>query len=133
MSSSVRISERLFQAAYQKGKIECRSTAKQIEYWAEIGRTVERHAGLTAMDLLQISSGAKTLIIEEMDVSNISSSTILELIEQDKASGDFQKDILKNGPIYQRCLTNTNYLEQIHPDGSTKIGNFVDGCFVKKT
>ncbi len=84
------------------------------------------------MDLLKISSGAKILRIEEIDVSNISTSTILELIERDKASDDFQKDILKNGPIYQRCLTNPNHLEQVHPDGSIKIGNFVDGCFVEK-
>jgi len=130
MSSSIRVSEKLFKIAYRRGKKERRSAAKQIEFWAEIGRTVEKQTGVTMMDLMKVSSGAKTIKIEESGIA-IQSSTILDHIEMDKSSGDFQKEILKRGPVYQRCLSNPRCLEQIHPDGSVKIGNFINGHFVE--
>lgn len=132
MSLQIHISEHLFQSAAQKGKIEQRNAAKQIEYWAEIGRSVERHTGITAMDLLKISSGVKTVKIEEMETDSIATATVLGLIETDKASNAFKEGILRKGPTYQRCLTNLNYLEQIHPGGSKKVGNFINGHFVEK-
>jgi len=128
-TSSVRVSEGLVQTATVKGEIEHRSAAKQIEFWAEIGRNVERLTGLSAMDLMEISSGAKTLTLTDKTVAPVSTSSVLEAVAADRLSGELKKEVMQNGPSYQRCVSDPRYIEQVRPSGEIRKGNFINGEF----
>lgn len=43
MSQAVKVSEELLSSARIEGKVACRSTAKQIEHWARLGRIAEQN------------------------------------------------------------------------------------------
>ena len=43
MSQSVKISEELLTSAKIEAKVACRSTTKQIEHWARLGRVAEQN------------------------------------------------------------------------------------------
>jgi hypothetical protein len=62
MSISIRLPDSLIEKAKRQAELDKRSPAKQIEYWAEIGQTLEENPDLTykmARDLLMSVYEAK--------------------------------------------------------------------------
>jgi ParD-like antitoxin of type II bacterial toxin-antitoxin system len=61
MSAAVKLSEELVELAKKRGRIEHRSTPKQIELWAEVGRTVLDNPDLPVGFVLGTLEGLKEI------------------------------------------------------------------------
>ena len=65
MSSPLRVNDNLFQDAEIEGSIMNRSTAKQVEFWAELGMRVAQ--SVTPSVMLALSQGIAHVRVELPD------------------------------------------------------------------
>ncbi len=61
MSNAVKISEELLNSAKLYAKVQHRSVAKQIEYWAEIGKIAEDNPDLPLTFIQDILQGREEI------------------------------------------------------------------------
>ena len=61
MSNAVKISEELLKSAKLYAKVQHRSVAKQIEYWAEIGKIAEDNPDLPLTFIQDILQGREEI------------------------------------------------------------------------
>lgn len=127
-ASPIRLQDELMQAAALTAERFHRSTAEQIEYWAEMGRNVDRM--LNPDDLLAISAGLARITIEPITSEPVDPIGIFQSLEDDRASSMLPQMVTGNVLKYQASLAHPGYLEQIHPDGRIQTGKFQDGEFI---
>lgn len=127
-ASPIRLQNELMQAAALTAERFHRSTAEQIEYWAEMGRNVDHM--LNPDDLLAISTGLAKITIEPVTSKPIDATEIFQSLEDDRASGMLPQTVTGSVLKYQASLTHPGYLEQIHPDGRIQTGKFQNGEFI---
>lgn len=127
-ASPIRLQEDLMQAAALTGERFHRSTAEQIEYWAEIGCNVSKM--LDPDDLLSVSAGLSKIRIEPIHSEPIDSVEVFQSLETERASGILAQTVTSSPIQYQVSVTHPGYLEQINPDGAIKTGKFQGGVFI---
>lgn len=127
-ASPIRLQEDLMQAAALTGERFHRSTAEQIEYWAEIGCNVSKM--LDPDDLLSISAGLARIKVEPVHSEPIDSGEVFQSLETERASGILAQTVTSSPIQYQVSVTHPGYLEQINPDGTIKTGKFQGGVFI---
>lgn len=126
--SPIRLQEDLMKAASAAGEHMHRSTAEQIEYWASIGRSVS--SLVDPNKVLDILAGLATLEVKQVDNINIDFDDVVDGLEEDRKSGRLNAAVSAPDEVaYQVCPSKPGYLEEIHPDGTVKIGKFVMGEF----
>jgi len=128
---SVRLEADLMNAATSIGKISHRSAVQQIEYWAEIGKTISDF--VSPVTLLEVQTGLKKLSIEPIAGKPVKSSDVFMKLKKDRESGALTKEIKTKNLRYQASNNHAGMLEQILPNGKIKIGTFVDGQFKEYT
>src|SRR5690606_40635579 len=64
MATAIRIDDKLVREASAEAQLQRRSTPKQIEYWAEIGRIVAGE--VSAEDLISIAQGNRRVRVEPL-------------------------------------------------------------------
>ena len=126
--SPIRLQDELMQAAALTAERFHRSTAEQIEYWAEMGRNVDHM--LNPNDLLAISAGLARITIEPITSEPVDPIGIFQSLEDDRASGILLQTVGGSVLKYQASLAHPGYLEQIHPDGRIQTGKFQNGEFI---
>ena len=127
-TSPIRLQEDLMQAAALTGKRFHRSTAEQIEYWAEIGCNVSKM--LDPDDLLSISAGLAKIKVEPIHNEPVDPGEVFQSLETERASGTLPQTVTSSPIQYQVSVTHPGYLEQINPDGTIKTGKFQGGVFI---
>ena len=130
-ASPIRLQDELMQAAALTAERFHRSTAEQIEYWAEMGRNVDHM--LNPDDLLAISTGLVRITIEPVISEPVDPISIFQSLETDRATGVLPQTLTSSMLKYQVSLAHPGYLEQIHPDGRIITGKFQDGEFIAMT
>lgn len=126
-ASPIRLQADLMQSASETAKRFHRSTAEQVEYWADIGRQT---SNLIDPDvLLSIMSGLVTLKIEPTANKSINSSTVFKSLEKDRANGRLEKQVSSSAIRYQASQAQPGYLEQIDTNGEITVGQFQNGLF----
>lgn len=128
-ASPIRLQEDLMQAAALTGERFHRSTAEQIEYWAEMGRNISRM--LDPDDLLSISAGLAKIKVEPVYSEPLNPDEIFQSLEAERTSGILPQTVTSSPIKYQASLAHPGYLEQIHPDGAIKTGKFQGGKFIE--
>jgi len=126
--SPVRLQEDLMQAAKLTGERFHRSTAEQIEYWADIGRKVS-----TVLDpdtLISIATGLTQVKVEPIYGKPIDPDDIFNLLEAQRQAGTLTQAVTSSTIKYQSSLTHPGYLEQIDHNGNVLVGQFKNGEFV---
>lgn len=83
--SPVRLQDNLMQAAKLTGDRFHRSTAEQIEYWADIGRKVSKV--LDPDTLISISTGLTQLKVEPIYGKPIDPDDVFNLLETQRRQG----------------------------------------------
>ena len=127
-ASPIRLQQDLMQAAVLTGKRFHRSTAEQIEYWAEIGRKV---AGiLDADDLLSISMGLAKIKVEPVHGEPVNPDEVFQALEDERAKGILTRTVSNNSIQYQASLSHPGYLEQVDQNGDITLGKFQNGEFI---
>ncbi len=130
-ASPIRLQEELMQAAALVGERFHRSTAEQIEYWAEMGRNVTQM--LDPDDLLSISAGLARIIVEPVHGEPTDPAAVFQSLETERANGILPQTVTSSAIKYQISLMHPGYLEQIQPDGRIRMGKFQSGEFIEMT
>lgn len=116
MKRSIRLNAKLLKTAESTGAQTKRSIASQIEYWAEIGRTVEASR--------QNTDGS-------MSELNDFNERFLKAIEQDTQSGRFKKDILATGYVFEKSKMGPGFVDKVFKSGDRVTGKISNGEFVE--
>ncbi|MBX3617513.1 TA system antitoxin ParD family protein [Nitrosomonas sp.] len=127
-ASPIRLQDELMQAAALTAGRFHRSTAEQIEYWAEMGRNVDHM--LNPDDFLAISAGLAKIIVEPIVSEPVEATELFHSLEDDRASGVLPETVTNSMLKYQVSLAHPGYLEKIHPDGRIQTGKFQGGEFI---
>ncbi len=64
MSKALRICKDLQEEAHIKGELMKRSTAHQIEYWANLGKHIEKHLNLNEVEKILNDNKMKVVIVD---------------------------------------------------------------------
>ena len=126
-SSPLRLEAALVEQAALAGKQLHRSTAEQIEHWAEIGRQIA--SSLSPETLLQLSTGLARIKVEPIITPSIDPDALFVELERQRNDGELQADISHSRMQYQTSVQYPGLLEQIAPDGTIQLGRFENGEF----
>ena len=91
---SVRIDKDLALQAEREARIQNRSNAKQIEYWAKIGKAIS--SKLSIADVFAVSQGIKTIKLEvtsSVQSIPVNSDDIFNDLENDRTKGHLAKNV----------------------------------------
>ena len=127
-ASPIRLQADIMQAATLAGKRHHRSTAEQIEYWAEMGRKIGAY--LNPDDLLSVSSGLANIKIEPILSGPVNADEIFQALEEDRAHGSLPQTVTGSAVKYQASLAHPGYLERIGRNGDCAVGKFEGGEFI---
>ncbi len=130
-ASPVRLQEDLMQMAEITAKRYHRSTAEQIEYWADLGRAVSDI--LDPDVLLSLLSGLIRLKTEPVVSNRVDSKAVFQALEEDRKTGKLSESVTHATVRYQASNEHPGLLEKIEPDGSIIIGQFENGQFIEAT
>lgn len=126
-ASPVRLESALMDAAKIAGKALHRSASEQVEYWADIGRKVSKVIDPEA--LLEINAGLVKISLEKVVPISVDPDAVFTALDGARESGALQAAIASKSVQYQASAEHPGLLEQVHPDGSTVVGRFQNGCF----
>lgn len=127
--SPMRLEQTLVDDATLIGHLAHRSTAEQIEYWADLGRKVARF--ISPEVLLDITSGLAVLKPEPVQNIVVAPDSVFNALERDRTNGTLSASVTSSRERYQ-ASSEPGYLEQITPDGTVTIGTFKNGQFVPR-
>lgn len=127
MTTAVRLDDTLVRHAAAEGAVHRRSTPKQIEYWAEIGRAVAGE--VSAEDLIAILQGIRQVKVEPVVAESVSSDDLWAEVDRARESGDLGRSIARGRTVYQASGDKPGFLEAVYPDGTREVGQFRNGHF----
>lgn len=127
MTTAVRLEDALVRHAAAEAQVHRRSTPKQIEFWADIGRAVAGE--VSAEDLIAISQGIRRVRVEPVQSETLASDELWAEVDRARASGELARSIARGRTVYQASPTKPGYLEAVYPDGTRVTGQFRNGRF----
>ncbi|MEY8198662.1 MAG: hypothetical protein RPS47_05430 [Colwellia sp.] len=129
LTSPVWLQEELMQAAASTAKRFDRSPTEQVEYWANLGRSVSSILDPDA--LLSVASGLASIKVEPVFSAPIDAGSVFQTLENDRESAMLSAAVTTSTVRYQVSLKQLGYLERIDPDNNITIGLFENGQFIE--
>ncbi len=127
--SPVRLQDDLMKSAKLAGELFHRSAAEQVEYWADIGRSVSRM--IDPEKLISIRSGLSRINVEPIYAKPVHSEDVFRHLEIKRKDGTLVQQVTNNSFKYQVSFSHPGYLERIE-NGTITIGQFKNGEFVSE-
>ncbi len=127
-ASPIRLQAELMQAAELTAKRFHRSTAEQIEYWADLGRSVS--SMLDPDVLLSVSSGLTKLKTEPVVSTPVDPDDVFKSLESNREAGILQEGVTNSAVRYQASKKQPGYLERVDHEGQITLGQFKNGQFI---
>ncbi len=128
MSIALRLSDKLVHEAETEALIHKRTAPKQIEYWAQIGKTVARSA--SSKDLLALMQGFARVQVDFLQSAPVNPDEVFAAVEEARADGSLHTAVSRAQVRYEASQTHPGLLDQVLPNGHREPGNFRDGKFV---
>ena len=128
VSSPLRLDHKLVEAAAAMAHLFKRTTPRQIEYWAELGRAVERE--LDAETVIALREGLAQLRVEPIQSVPLDADDVFAGLEVARDSGLLSEHISGAKLRYQASQAAPGLLDQIHPDGRVFVGLFRNCQFI---
>lgn len=128
MSVAVRLDNQLVQDAEGEGLLHKRTPPKQIEYWAEIGKNVARHA--SSGELLALLQGYAQVSISAVPSAAVQPGDVFRTLEQDRQQGALSRSVTQAGSWYEASRDQPGQLDRVQADGARESGYFRDGRFI---
>ena len=128
MSTPLRVNDRLFKDAEVEGSFMNRSTAKQVEFWAELGRRVAQ--SVSPADMLALMQGIANVRVELPDSQPVDPEKVFAAVEEASSSYQPGNKITRGGLYYEASKSRPGLLDRVMPDGIRQSGHFIDGSFV---
>ncbi len=130
-TTSLRIDAALISAAERSGSICKRTVPKQIEYWAELGRSIEHVFRIE--DVVAISRGIKKITVESVTLTNVDPGDVFNDLETGRASGDLTKEVSSAAVYYEASLSRSGLIDKVNAvTGKRQTGHFHNGEFVEQ-
>lgn len=128
---SFRINKDLALQAEREARIQNRSKAKQLEYWAKIGKAVS--SKLSIADVYAVSQGIKTLKLEPLPSVQsvpVNSDDVFNALENDRKKGVLAEKVTTAKIYYEASIEHPGYLDQVNlMTGIRQAGLFENGKF----
>jgi len=127
-ASPIRLSPSLLSAAERTGLIQKRSVPMQIEFWAELGKMVERF--IKAEDAYAILQGFKQLRVEPVASKAVDPDDVFASLEASRKSGNLKEKVTTAAIYYEASLKTPGCLDQVESKtGVRQTGRFINGEF----
>lgn len=130
MSIALRLNDDLVKEAEAEAFVHKRSTPKQIEYWAEIGKSVVDYA--STADLVALVQGFAKVRIQPVSSHRVDPAALLSEVEQSRESGDLSRKVTQAVLRYEASQSHPGMLDEVQADGQRIPGHFHDGQFIAK-
>ena len=128
MTIPLRLDDDLVSAAAHVGSIQKRTTRKQIEFWAELGKAVEPLLDIT--DVYAIIQGLKKINVEPVTSTPVASNDIFNSLENSRKSETFLKKVAPTPFYYEASLNRPGLLDRVDAaTGKRQTGQFYNGEF----
>ena len=128
---SFRIDQKLAEQAEREARIENRSKAKQLEYWAKLGRAISSKLNLA--DAIAVTQGVKEIRLEfpqPLQSNPIDTDAIFNDLESDRKKGTLAQKVTSARIYYEASLRKEGYLDKVDSvTGKRETGQFEDGEF----
>lgn len=128
MSVPVRLDKNLVHDAEMEVASQKRSAPKQIEYWAEIGRSVARFA--SSSDLLALKQGFAQVNIVPIASVIVDPTEVFGALETDGEQGALSRAVTQAKVWYEASVSHPGLLDRVQADGTRETGSFCDGEFI---
>ncbi len=130
-TNSLRIDSALIAAAERAGSIYKRTPPKQIEYWAELGKSVERVVRIE--DVIAIIKGVKKIIVEPVTSTSVDPNDVFNDLETSRTSGDLAKKVTFSAVYYEASLSRPGLIDKVNAaTGKRQTGHFHNDEFVEQ-
>lgn len=127
-ASPIRLQEELMKAAELTASRFHRSTAEQIEYWAELGRSVADT--LDPDVVLSVKSGLSRIKVEPIYGAPVDPDAVFELLEEQRKNGTLSKRVTTTAHRYQISAKQPGYLDRVDQQGNITTGQFQNSQFI---
>ena len=128
---SLRIEKELALQAEREARIQNRSKAKQIEYWAKVGKAIS--SKLNIADVFAVSQGIKTIKLElspSVQSIHVDSDAVFTNLENDRDSGRLFKNVTSAKVYYEASIEHPGYLDRVNSvTKKRQTGSFENGEF----
>ncbi len=128
MSTPLRVNDDLFQEAEAEGSLLNRSTAKQVEFWAKLGKQVAHLA--TPADILALMQGIAEIHIQIPASQPVNPENIFAAVDKASSTKKLGQQITRRALYYEASKSHPGLLDQVKPDGSRRAGHFSGGSFL---
>jgi hypothetical protein len=127
-TSPIRLNPSLITAAEREGALQKRSTPKQIEYWADLGRVVERIVDLS--DVFAVLQGLKRLRIEDVDSPTVNPDEVFTHLQQKADAGRLSDELTSAALYFEASKSRPGMLDRVDAiTGRRQTGQFRNGEF----
>ena len=128
MASPLRLNAALIEAAERESAVQKRSVPRQIEFWAELGKAVERAIGPT--DVVAVIQGIKKIKVEPVASTAVDPGDVFDSIETSRRSGTLGKKVTSAVIYYETSLNRPGLLDRVNAaTGERQTGLFRNGEF----
>lgn len=127
-TSPIRLNPSLIAAAEREGQVQKRSTPKQIEFWADLGRAVERVIDLS--DVFAVLQGLKRLKLEDVESITVEPAELFGDLQDQSAAGRLSEAVTGEGIYFEASRRFPGMLDRVEAaTGVRQSGQFRNGKF----
>lgn len=128
MASPMRLDAALIEAATRVAGFYKRTVPKQIEFWAELGRAVERVIGLE--DVIAVTQGLKKITLTPLQSRSVDPDDVLEVLVSKRSRGVLAAEVTQASFYYEASQTRPGFLDRVErATGKRETGRFQNGEF----
>ncbi len=128
---SFRIDANLAKQAEREARVENRSKAKQLEYWAKLGKAIS--SKLHIADAIAVTQGLKEIRLEysrPLQSDGIDADVIFNDLEDDRKKNILTQKVTSARIYYEASLTREGFLDKVDSlTGKRETGQFENGEF----
>ena len=124
----IKISEQLYHLADEEGMPLVRSAAKQVEYWAKIGRVVEKK--LVPQQVNELLQEKIEILVRPLKSKSVDFDEVFDQLEADRQSGKLASQTLFGNEWFRMSQEHPGLLEKQTSDGQILVGKIENGVFV---
>ncbi len=128
MSTPLRVKDGLFRDAEAEGALMNRSAAKQVEFWAELGKRVAH--SVSPLDMLALMQGIAEVKVTVAAPGRVNPAQVFAAVGQARSKGQSGQQITQGRAYFEASLTVPGLLDRVMPDGQRQTGRFENGVFV---
>jgi len=127
-TSPIRLDPTLISAAEREALMQKRSTPKQIEFWADLGRAVERVIDLS--DVFAVLQGLKRLKLEYVESAAVDSDDVFSDLQSRAEEGRLSSEVSTSDVYYEASRRQPGMIDRVElATGARQTGQFRNGKF----